>query len=384
MSGRWQTCATGDLSWNTGEYCWTSARWKRPWAGTKKCWGLRDEKGQRMIQTLLAITKADEFNFISPKGLGDTATYCGLMQFLEAGYGSKIHFIIKPSHVVVMKMYAIDDYSIYTFSESELRGIARHNNVPQIGQLYIAHPIYSDITGLMWQWQEGKFTQKQLFCRFFNLDDRIPENSPVWYPELNDEIKRTVGFPLVSERTVLLLPEAHSVSALKQKFWLKLAKQLVREGYDVIQSCQDKYFALPDIPDLTGDLETLVAAALSCIRVYSLRSGICDLIKEKSRDLTVFYPTKMTYETYFMEYPNVKNILVKNKTNKTNAKILKKIPVKIKKALKTILKKLPLLKQISIRFNTVNNRLDQLQDTIQQNDSLGFIYNDLLKLGRML
>ena len=84
-----------------------------------------------MIETLLAITKAGRPNFIFPAGLGDTALCCGLKETLEAVYGPGIHFIVKPAHKVVMKMYAVDDYSVYTFSEAELRGIALYNGAPR-------------------------------------------------------------------------------------------------------------------------------------------------------------------------------------------------------------------------------------------------------------
>jgi hypothetical protein len=329
-----------------------------------------------MIETLLAITKADRLNFISPAGLGDTMTCCGLKESLEAGYGAKIHFIIKPAHTVVMKMYAEADYSEYTFSESELWGIGRNNDTPQIGQMYVAHPIYSDASGLMRQWREGKLTCEQLFRQFFKLEGRPPVKAkvPVWYPEADAAMKKADGFPPAPEKTALLLPEARSVPALGQAFWVRLAERLVREGYAVMQNCRNRHFAIPDIPTLPDDLETALASALSCVRVYSLRSGICDLIKGKAA-LTVFYPDELSYNRYLIECPDVENILVENG---------KPAKAAIKQNIKNILKKLFLLDRVSARFNAASRRIDELEDALLREYSPGLIYNDLIKLGRTL
>lgn len=320
-----------------------------------------------MIETLLAITKAGRPNFIFPAGLGDTALCCGLKETLEAVYGPGIHFIVKPAHKVVMKMYAVDDYSVYTFSEAELRGIALDNGAPRAGQLYVAHPVYSGDAGLVERWLAGNLSLEQFFRLFFKLDGLAPVAAPVWYPEPDAAMKKTAGFPAAPEKTALLLPGARSVLPLGQAFWVRTAKRLRREGYAVIQSYHGERFAIPDVPAMSGGLEAALAAASVCARVYSLRSGICDLVKGRA-NLTVFYPDRLSYSQFLIEGPNVENILAGT-------------PVKIKQKIKNILKKLPPVKQVSERFNAVGKRLDELET--RPTGSPGFMYNDLIKLGRM-
>jgi hypothetical protein len=299
-----------------------------------------------MLETLLAITKADRLNFILPFGLGDTMMCCGLKEMLETGYEAKIHFIIKSAHTVVMKMYGEDDYSEHDFSESELWGIGRNNYTPRIGQLYVAHPVYSDASGLMRQWREGKLTWEQLFRQFFKLEGshQVKTRPPVWYPEADAVMKKTAGFPPTPEKTALLLPEAKSVPSLEQAFWVRLAKRLIKEGYTVLQNHCNEHFAIPDIPDLPGSLETVLALTTSCNRVYSLRSGICDLIKGRV-PLTVFYPDELSYNQYLIECQNVENILVEND---------KPLKINVKRKIKNLLKKLPSIKQVSARFDETN------------------------------
>ena len=101
-----------------------------------------------MFKALLEITKPDEFNFVSPCGLGDTMFICALKPAIEKRYQTPIHLIINPTHEVVMYMYDIADYSIYQFTDAELRGIAKNNYHPQKGRLYIAHPVFSDNEGI--------------------------------------------------------------------------------------------------------------------------------------------------------------------------------------------------------------------------------------------
>lgn len=46
-------------------------------------------------------------------------------------------------------MYGCTNYSTYEFSHDDLIGIGRDNYVPHRGDLYVAHPMFSDNCGLM-------------------------------------------------------------------------------------------------------------------------------------------------------------------------------------------------------------------------------------------
>ena len=79
----------------------------------------------------------DKFYFISPFGLVDTLMLCGLQKAFEAQNNSKIHFIIKHSHEIVMKLYNIKDYTIvsmksaWPYKNPLLSKLATENPSPQ-------------------------------------------------------------------------------------------------------------------------------------------------------------------------------------------------------------------------------------------------------------
>ena len=92
-----------------------------------------------------------KFYFVSPCGLGDTMIICGLKQALEKKLGGKIHLIIKASHVIIMKMYKIKDYTVFSaqnrlnqfFCENSLfQELGNRTPIPEKGKIYMANPIF--------------------------------------------------------------------------------------------------------------------------------------------------------------------------------------------------------------------------------------------------
>jgi hypothetical protein len=284
-----------------------------------------------MTKTLLQITKPDELNFICTHGLGDTMLLTSNRTCLEQKYGAPVHFIIKPSHKIVMAMYGNNNFNKYEFSDQELDEIAKKNPMPEKGELYIAHPIYSG-AGLFEEWEREAYPASCLFSRFLQIEES-PAAAPVSYPELSLAIMNSLGFPVPDmDKTALLLPEARSVKALNKQYWEKLVKKLRKKGFFVVQSYTRGEFALEDVPALPDSLDTVVAFALACGRVYSLRSGLCDLIAHKAKNLTVFYTAAFAYKAYYMPGKRIRNVLVRD------------VYLEIKQGVKKTLKKIPLVK----------------------------------------
>jgi hypothetical protein len=283
------------------------------------------------FKVLSQLNIPDCLNFISPCGLGDTMVLCAGRRVLEQKYHTSIHLIIKPTHEIVMEMYNNTHYSIREFTKNELWDIAQDNYVPQKGKLYVAHPIYSDNTGLMSSWAKADFDINCLWRQFLQIDSSIQFDLPVYYPNFTSTMYNSIGIPANDiNKTVLLLPEARSVPALRTKYWVGLSKNLRREGYFVVQNYVNKIFKIKDVPCLPDDLKLVLAFSLSCNKVYSLRSGLCDLIAEKVKDLTVFYPDKFSYKVYQMRtrFPkqNIANIFVPASNSKKIKQIIKHLP----------------------------------------------------------
>jgi hypothetical protein len=336
------------------------------------------------LEKLLEITRPDEYNFIPTYGLGDTMFICALKQAIEEKYNAAIHFIIKPSHKIVMDMYNISDYSIHEFTEDELHGIGKNNYRPRKGLLYVAHPDYSDDGSLMEYKNKFSINFLQSYLFFFRLDKDCPFVEPVKYPEISENISN--HFPQL-DKTVLLLPEARGVvrlnlPRLKRDFWENLAGELQEQGFNVVQSYSSKDFKIEGIEALPDDLYYVTAFAIHCSSVYALRSGLCDIIASRVKQLTVFYPAESYYETFYMDYDNVKNILV-DMEDKEPAPAVKqtKRNLTLKQKIKKALKKLPPIKQLTGRFNSINERIDT--EVGKLNRKFAESYNDMLDLARI-
>jgi hypothetical protein len=156
---------------------------------------------------------------------------------------------------------------------------------------------------------------------------------------------------------------------LGRKHWDNLAKKLRREGFLVIQSYVRQDYKIKGVQTLPDDMALVIAFAVSCARVYSLRNGICDLIKNRARDLTVFYPNAFSYRVYHMPEHGVKNVLARN--------IYGEIKRRIKRRIKTGLKKIPPIKQLIRRFTLIREDLEDTQRGFAE------IYNDMLEIIRV-
>jgi hypothetical protein len=296
------------------------------------------------------IIKPDEFNFILPYGLGDTMYVCALKSAIEKKYNASIHFIIKPMHEIIMYMYDIVSYSIYQFNGAEVYSIAKNNYCPQKGRLYVAHPAFGANAGLT----KNSITITQMFLRFFQLDENIVPLEPLRYPKIKESI--AAEFPNLNN-TALLLPEARDAPPLKHSFWKNLAGELREKGFNVLQSYSNKHFQIEGVSALPDDLPSVIAAAVTCPVVYSLRNGLCDLIAAKVRHLTIFYPTQDYFRLFYIEGKTIETVLVDMEEKKsllyTKVNILKK---KIKDLLWAILP-IRQIRRLIRKFKYIYDRL---------------------------
>jgi hypothetical protein len=321
------------------------------------------------LQNLLDITAPEGLNFISPFGLGDTMFLAVYKNVIESNYGLPVHLIIKPSHTVVMKMFARNDYSVYQFTESELRGIAKNNELPRPGMLYVAHPAYSGGNELIDEWNKQAYDVKTLWRRFLGLGESVPADVPVYYPPVSGKAPDPAG-------SALLLPEARSMRPLKRRYWEKIAASLRKEGLTVVQNYVDPDFCIKGVPRLSGDLYAVIGFALACKKVYSLRSGLCDLIAGKVKDLTVFYPDEFTYRVFPLDRAfsgqrlSVVPVAAEQKPRKNHD---------VKNFMKRLITKSPPARLLQHKFDAVEKRLEEKLERHTAES-----YNDLLALVRKL
>ena len=244
----------------------------------------------------LDYCKKDCYNFLSPYGLGDTLMLCGFRKEWEKKNGGKIHFIIKPSHEIVMKIYGINNYTCVKeipggWANPRLCDIAKQQGEPKIGHLYIAHPHFHKryIDFLRKNDRVDSLKPFLAFYReFLGLDQEASLEFPHYEALDGTTICQKLNAYGKSENIILFLPEARTLTELPPSFWKNILHTLPKNAV-VVQNTSDLSKSISGIPNIEMTLEELVWLCVHCRAVYALRSGMCDLIANGCKDLTVYY-----------------------------------------------------------------------------------------------
>ncbi len=243
------------------------------------------------------LAKKDQYNFLSPYGLGDTMMLCGFADAWEKKHAGKIHFIIKPSHEVVMKMYGITNYSIYRFQKEwykpEFMKIARKIQLPQKGEIFVAHPHFHQKRLTEFLARTDHINSDIPFDDFYREFLDIPMDSPFTPFKTGFSMSLVLREKLKQygslENIVLFLPEAQSLPPLSKTFW-KVVKRIIPKEKVLIQNVMNHKNEIPDIPNVDMTIEEVIALASACYSVFAYRSGMCDLIAPFVKKMVVFFP----------------------------------------------------------------------------------------------
>ena len=278
------------------------------------------------------LCKQGEYNLVLHKHLGDVFYAIGLKDEFERVYGKKLHFIVRPQHEFLMKMYGIKDYSVFDLKEfekfatqSDFRYMpyASHKshkfdmlckdvfssmpleNIPFILDGDVSSFfLFDHYWCFLWAYNAG------ININHFKFP--LPKNKLPIQPQLRKKINKIA--PL--DKIVLFAPEAATATELVQEFWNIIADKVHAKGYKIIVNSK-KYKINHGISafDLGLSLEDVVALGLNCAYVFSLRSGLCDALVGAGERLYAFYPAMLKREMNSLTFPfeqetNVNEILL--------------------------------------------------------------------------
>ncbi len=272
------------------------------------------------------LCKKDCYNFISPYGLGDTLMLCGFHKAWEEKNKGKIHFIIQPSHEIVMKMYGIKNYTLLKFEREEIRknlNQIKASEKPTIGHIYLAHPLYHpEMDVLIKIWYDKKITFKELYTEFLQIDKNTKFEMPLNYPELTPQTEQKYGTIKELSNSVIVCPEAKSVRMFEEHYWQKIVKQYLKKGYRILCNCLDGKNLIKGCEKIAPPLEELLAIAPFCHQIISLRSGVCDLLAMGGAKQVVYYSSEEGKKQYSLKYiapsKNIKELISPKQERKTN------------------------------------------------------------------
>lgn len=239
-------------------------------------------------------------NIISPFGLGDTFILCMLRNAIEEKYHVRVCYWIKASHVFIAEMFGAE-YKVRIFDDEELINLSKKSKVIEEGCFFVAHPHFIDLE-IEQSFFEHRIEFLAMYENILGLDnDKISFNEPQ-YPMVTDSLMTKIS-PFKPDEVILFAPEMTSCVAkmdIPNQNWLKKYMTNYDTNKIMINACktEDQVYEGRYL-DLT--LSELVALAINCREVISVRSGLCDLIYQKVRKMTVLYANVDVFANYSLK-----------------------------------------------------------------------------------
>lgn len=277
-----------------------------------------------VVRQVEALCREDAYNIVAYKHLGDVFYFLGAKDALEKTFGGKVHYILLPQHEFLAKLWGITDYSTFPLDKlvKKNKAFVRaffDNRAPDPSVLD------AELDNLYLLQTFGNIPRKKKPFVLENLVNKFSEYPYYWCfrwaqsAGVEEEFRFTApkgDVPLSShaeevveelgglDRIILLAPEAATATELPPEWWVVLAQALQSKGYQLlvnskrirIPGCQSAF-------DLDLSLEEVVAVGLRCRAVFSLRSGLADVLLPAGSRLFVFNPAMLRREKGSLDYP---------------------------------------------------------------------------------
>ena len=245
----------------------------------------------------------DKYYYYCCASLGDTMITLSLKDELEYKLNSKIIFILKNTHEIIAKMYDIRDYILLNTIEMKEKIEGMLSLDPKKGSIYAAHPcLHPELAEFFEPIKSHTSTRKFLswICNFFGLEISHKVKSPLFYPSITDELMDKLLCIGPLNKIVLISPEAISMPALPENFWIRLVKDIRCRDLIPVSNVIDVNNSIKGSLYVKLDINEALRLGLYCKEVHSIRSGFCDLLFSRNKDLHVYYPIEESYYIYSM------------------------------------------------------------------------------------
>lgn len=275
------------------------------------------EKVPNFALQLQKICKPNQFNLILTYHMGDVLFTAAHYHEFEKHFRHQLHFIVRPSQKVILDILNIKNYTICDFDKYIDPYISEQiDDKVTLGyvKIMIMENIFSDIPLLNIPFVVGiknnNYLEKQLskhknypinffhewsLCLGFdnkNIDKLLNINIPKLSVKTLKEINKIADI----KKIVILAPETRSDIMFDISFWNKLAEVIHKQGYTIILNTTDKDFNINYATKVDMNFSDLIALSYECDTVFSIRSGLCDILFKKGKNLYVFY-TKERWNT---------------------------------------------------------------------------------------
>lgn len=245
----------------------------------------------------------DYYYFYCCAGLGDTMITVGWKEEIEKKIKGQVIFIVKETHQFILDMYREEAYLI--LKKGEIPPEEKIRKYPQKGYIYAAHPcLHPELSEFFApvRLQTSTIRFVPWFRKFYRLEAKVPLKLPLQYPTFSEKLKEKCNKIAPIEQIVLFSPEATSMIGMKDWFWEDLVKEVKELGYVAVSNVIAPENAIKGTKYIPLTSKEAVVLGLNCKAVYSVRSGFCDLLFSKGKELHVYYPTHSSYYLYSLNH----------------------------------------------------------------------------------
>ena len=254
------------------------------------------------INEYLTNKNQDKLMLINPYSYGDTMLICGFKDAIEKYHNVKTHFIVKPEHEVLMKLYGITDYSVKSFEKNELKEIAKTQKLEN-GCSFICHPcLLGDDKKLLKSFLNCEMDFIDIFRKTLSLPEEAELKKPVHIPQITPELNEKLKNIAPLDKIILFSPESFATERVTPRALEYRIKELKEDGYTVISSVKEKSEILKGSVYIPLSIYDALAIGINCAGVYAVRSGFVDLMIQYIDQMTVYYPNIRTFNQYNLKY----------------------------------------------------------------------------------
>ncbi len=236
----------------------------------------------------------DEWGFVCPYGIGDTYLLLSLLgEFQKKFPKDKIKLFVKPSHQEIPAMFG---YKNIIPVDSLITAHFEENSKLVRGKVVVAHPFGFGMTEDLENIGKDDRVFSDNFKKFLGLPSNTSFDKPKLAPGFQDRAKiilKKSGY--VPGKTVILAPDAASISTFSMNFWKKLEGKLTDAGFKVLYNGNVVIDGAPVSNAIDFSLGEAIPISELSGHVVSIRSGLCDLLSTAKCNLIVLYPDAKWY-----------------------------------------------------------------------------------------
>lgn len=143
----------------------------------------------------------------------------------------------------------------------------------------------------------SKFNFMDSYCCFsYGIEPPVEYRAPYFPATKEQQIFAWESLGVIKGRTVMISPDANSVTALPVWFWNGIIKHLQQRGYTVFMNCNySTYFRAQNLFPAYADCVPMLEYAGNFIGV---RSGFCDIISSAKCRKVILYPARQKKPDY--------------------------------------------------------------------------------------